>query len=113
MHMFVDSSHAVHKDMRGHTGGVISFGKGVSCPKSSKQKMNLRSTNETEVIGNSEYLPNNVWHEQFLEVQGFKLKKNTFRQDNEGAEKWLKTIDFLVVAILDILTLNFSGSLTG
>ena len=49
--------------------------------------MNSRSTNETEVIGNSEYLPTNIWHENFLEAQGYPLKDNYFLQDNEGAEK--------------------------
>ena len=87
---FVDSSHAVHPDMRGHTGGAITFGTGILSPKASKQKMNSRSTNETEVIVNSEYLPINIWHEHFLEAQGYPLKNNWFLQDNEGAEKMAK-----------------------
>mmetsp|Transcript_9758 Transcript_9758/g.13789 ORF Transcript_9758/g.13789 Transcript_9758/m.13789 type:complete len:101 (+) Transcript_9758:1862-2164(+) len=49
--------------------------------------MNSTSTNETEVIGNSENLPYNIWHDHFLEAQGNKLKRNTFHQDNVGAEK--------------------------
>ena len=61
MTTFVDSSHAVHPNMRGHTGGVITFGTGVINTKSSKQKMNTRSSNEAEVVGNSEYLPTNIW----------------------------------------------------
>ena len=87
---FVDSSHAVHPDMRGHTGGLITFGTGILSPRSSKQKMNSRSSNETEVIGNSEYLPTNIWHEHFLEAQGYPIKYNYFFQDNEGAEKMAK-----------------------
>lgn len=35
MTTFVDSSHAVHPDMRGHTGGVITFGTGILSPRSS------------------------------------------------------------------------------
>jgi hypothetical protein len=76
--------------MRGHTGGLITFGTGILAPKCSKQKMNSRSTNETEVIGNSEYLPINIWHDYFSEAQGNKIKSNTFYQDNEGAEKMAK-----------------------
>ena len=88
METFVDSSHAVHADKRGHTGGMITFGTGILAPKCSKQKMNSRSSNETEVIGNSEYLPTNIWHDYFIEAQrGAKLKSNVFYQDNEGAEK--------------------------
>ena len=87
METFVDSSHAVHPDMRGHTGGVITFGTGILSPRSSKQKMNSRSSNESEVIGNSEYLPTNIWHENFMGAQGYPIKYNYFFQDNEGAEK--------------------------
>jgi len=90
METFVDSSHAVHPDMRGHTGGLVSLGTGILAPKCSKQKMNSRSTNETEVIGNSEFLPYNIWYDHFIEAQGTKLKKNIWHQDNEGAEKMAK-----------------------
>ena len=48
--------------------------------------MNLRSSNETEVIGNSEYLPYNIWFNYFMEAQGYPLKSNMLWQDNEGAE---------------------------
>ena len=70
VHTFIDSLHAVHEDMKGHTGGTITFGTGVVSVKSSKQKMNSRSSNETEVIGNSEYLPFNIWFQCFMEAQG-------------------------------------------
>ena len=73
MQTFIDSLHAVHEDMKGHTGGTITFGTGVVSVKSSKQKMNSRSSNETEVIGNSEYLPFNIWFQYFMEAQGYTL----------------------------------------
>ena len=38
MIVMIDSAHAVHNDMRGHTGGVISFGTGIIDQNSSKQK---------------------------------------------------------------------------
>ncbi|GFH61250.1 hypothetical protein CTEN210_17726 [Chaetoceros tenuissimus] len=49
----VDSAHAVHENMRGHTGGLITFGTGVVDQKSSTQKMNARSSIDTEQIGTS------------------------------------------------------------
>ena len=90
MTTYVDSSHAVHPDMRGHTGGAITFGTGIVTHRSSKQKMNSRSSNKTEVIGNSEFLPTNIWYQNFLEAQGYPLSKNYFLQDNKGAEKMAK-----------------------
>jgi len=38
MIVMIDSAHAVHDDMRGHTGGITSYGTGIVDEKSSKQK---------------------------------------------------------------------------
>ena len=57
MLVMIDSAYAVYDDMRGHTGGLNSFGIGVVDQKAAKQKMNSRSSTETEHIGTSEYLP--------------------------------------------------------
>ena len=52
MQTYVDSYHTVHKYMREYTGGVSNFGREVLMATSSKQKMNLISSNESEEIGN-------------------------------------------------------------
>ena len=49
--------------------------------------MNSRSSNETEVIGNSEYLPFNIWFQYFMEAQGYTLESNLLWQDNKGAQR--------------------------
>ena len=87
---FIDSSHAVHMNMRGHTGGAMSMGTGIVHGKGSAQKMNSRSSTETELIGNSEYLPYSIWVEHFMEAQGHKIKQHVLWQDNESAEKMAK-----------------------
>ena len=56
-------------EMRGHAGGVSTFDIGVFMAMLIKQKTNSRNSNESEVIGNSEYLPYNIWYENFLEGQ--------------------------------------------
>jgi len=71
MLMMVDPAHVVHEDMRGHTGGLLTFGIGVVDQKSSKQKMNTRSSTECEHVGTSEYLPKNTYIEMFIEGQGY------------------------------------------
>ena len=48
---FIDTSHAVHNDMRGHTGITMKIGKGHPVSKSTKQKVNTRSSSETELVG--------------------------------------------------------------
>ena len=42
---YVDSSHALNMETRGHTGGVGNFGIGVLMAKLSKQKIDSRSSN--------------------------------------------------------------------
>ena len=85
----VDSAHAAHKDMRGHTGGLISFGTGVVDTKSTKQKMNTRSSTETEHAGTSEHITKNIYFEMLMEELGHKLK-NYIAKDNESEIKLLK-----------------------
>jgi hypothetical protein len=84
---FVDVSFAVHHDMRSHTGGGVTFGRGVLMSRSVKQKLNTTSSTESEVVGAADYLPNTIWLMKFLECQGYKLKKSILHQDNESAIK--------------------------
>jgi len=87
METYVDASYAVHHDMRGHTGGVLTLGKGIVQDKASKQKLNTKSSTESELVGASDYIPWTVWAKRFLEEQGFLLKRNIFYQDNTSAMK--------------------------
>ena len=61
IYTWIDAAFVVHTNMRSHTGGTISFGTGVIHAKSSKQKINTKTSTEAEVVGLSEYLPYNLW----------------------------------------------------
>ena len=82
---WVDASYGTHQDMKGHTGGAMSMGTGVFNVKSTKQKLNTKSSTETEVVGVSDYLPWVVWTKSFMENQGRKIKSSILYQDNESA----------------------------
>ena len=82
---YVDASYAVHPDIRGHTGGAMSLGKGVFHTKCAKQKLNTKSSTETEVVGASNYLPWTLWATRFLKEQGYTLTDNIFYQHNQSA----------------------------
>ena len=84
---WVDASFAVHPDMKSHTGGVMSMGIGGIVCKSTKQKLNTKSSTEAELVGASDYLPNTIWMKNFLEAQGHKITENVLGQDNESAIK--------------------------
>jgi hypothetical protein len=84
---WVDAAFAVHPDMKSHTGGVMSMGRGGFVCKSTKQKLNTKSSTAAELVGASDYLPNTIWVKMFMEAQGYVLKENMFEQDNESAIK--------------------------
>jgi Reverse transcriptase (RNA-dependent DNA polymerase) len=85
--VWVDASYAVHPDFRSHTGGCMSFGTGAIACKSTKQKLNTKSSTEAEIVGASDYMPNAIWTKMFMEAQGYNITSTVLEQDNESAIK--------------------------
>ena len=82
---WVDASYAVHPDMRSHTGGAMSLGKGVVYGTSKKQKLNTKSSTESEIVAADDVLPQMLWTLYFLEAQGYKIDDNILYQDNKSS----------------------------
>ena len=53
--------------------------------KSSKQKLNTKSSTEAELVGLSDYVPYTLWMNNFLAAQGYKIKSSKVYQDNQSA----------------------------
>ena len=70
VYWYVDASFAVHKDMKSHTGGVMTLGQGAVISMSTKQKLNTKSSTEAELVGVDDALPFNIWSHYFLKWQG-------------------------------------------
>jgi hypothetical protein len=85
MKWWVDASFAVHPNMRGHSGGGLSLGQGFPIVSSTKQKLNTRSSTETEVVGADDFMPMICWTRQFMEAQGYQVNNNILLQDNKSA----------------------------
>ena len=81
---WADASYAAHPDMKGHTGGCMTMGKGVSHAVSSKQKLVARSSTESELIGVHDVMPSLLWSQNFLQAQGVKVKDVVLMQDNKS-----------------------------
>jgi hypothetical protein len=81
---WIDTSLEVHPDMLGHTGGVMSLGKGATYTTSKSQKINTRSSTESELMGVYNVLPQVIWTRNFLEVQGYGIKNSVIYQDNKS-----------------------------
>ena len=73
--------------MKSYKGGVISFGRSAIVSKSSKQKLNTKSSTEAELVGASDFLLKLIWTRMFLEKQGYEITENTFYQDNQSVMK--------------------------
>jgi hypothetical protein len=65
----VDASFAVHKDMRSHTGAVLSLGQGALMSMSLKQKINTKSSTEAELVGVDDAMNFVEWIQLFVEQQ--------------------------------------------
>jgi hypothetical protein len=54
---WVDASFTVHPNMRGHSGGGLSLGRGFPIVSSTKHTLNTRSSTETEIVGADDFMP--------------------------------------------------------
>ncbi len=82
---WVDAAYAVHRDMKGHTGGTLQLGKGSINSKSIKQKLNTTSSTESELVGTFDVMPDILWTNYFLKAQGYGVKDTIIYQDNKSA----------------------------
>jgi hypothetical protein len=82
---WVDGSFAVHPNMRGHTGGGLSLGRGFPIVSCTKQKLNTRSSTETEVISVDDCMPAICWTRYFMDAQQYYIQENIVFQDNRSS----------------------------
>ena len=82
---YVDASFAVHPNMRGHTGGGLTMGRGFPISTSTKQKLNTRSSTESELVGVDDMMPIIIWTRHFLLSQGYGIVENLLLQDNRSS----------------------------
>ena len=68
--------------MQSHTVEDMSMLFGMICCNSSKHKLDMKSTTESEIVGTSEYVPFNIWIVMFYESQGYEITKIFLYQDN-------------------------------
>jgi hypothetical protein len=71
--------------MRGHSEGGLSLGRGFPIVRSTKQKLNTRSSTETEIVGAYDFMPAICWTRYFMKVQGYGVKDNVLFQNNKSS----------------------------
>jgi hypothetical protein len=83
--LYIDGAHAVHSDMKGHVGMMVTGGVGTIFASSTKAKLNTTSSTETEVVAVGERLPKHIWFRYFRLAQGGDNREDVLYQDNQAA----------------------------
>ncbi len=82
---YVDAPFAVHPNMRSHTGGGLTMGRGFPIVSYTKQKLSTRSSTEIELVGVDNMMPIIVWSCYFLMAQGYGVTQNLLLQDSKSS----------------------------
>ena len=109
---YVDASFAVHPNMRSHTGGGLTMGRGFPITVSTKQKLTVKSLTEGELVGVDEIMPIMLWMRQFLLEQGYGIVENLLLQDKKARFYWRRIVKPQVGKEQDTSKLGTSSSQT-
>ena len=74
----------MHTNMRGHTGGFLSMGRGFPIFSSTKHNMNKQSSTETEILSVVDCMTAVIYTRYCLNSQGYDVLENILYQDNKS-----------------------------
>ena len=83
--IYIDGSHAIHNDTKGHSGMFTTMGKGALISAAKKLGIVTTSSTETEIVSTGERLPKCTWFRYFRIAQGDKITEDVLMQDNKSA----------------------------
>ena len=79
---WIDASFGIHHDMKSHTGGLMTLGRGAVYATSRRQRINTRSSTEAELVGINDVLSQVLWTRYFMQSQGYAVHPTKLYQDN-------------------------------
>jgi histone deacetylase 1/2 len=83
---WIDAAYAVHPDMKSHTNGTMTLGKGSPYSACTNQKLKGKSSTEAELVSDSDIMPQVLWARYlFLQAQGYTVSDSIVYQDNQSA----------------------------
>ena len=91
LYAYIDAAYAVHKDFKSHTGVCLSMGTGILFARSVKQRLNVKSSTEAELVGIGDGLNNVIWAYNFLCALGFNVAPVVVWHDNQSVITMLTT----------------------
>jgi len=83
-HWWVNSSYVIHTNMRSHSGILMMLGKGVAYSRSCKQKIDIKSSTEAELVAIDHAMGQVLWTGHFLAAQDIAVPTMTIYQDNKS-----------------------------
>jgi hypothetical protein len=87
---YIDGSHNVHWDCKGHRGVLFTMGKGATSSYSRKVKLNTQSSTKTELVTADMYMPKMLWTLYFIQNQGYGAEYIGLYQDNISTQLLMK-----------------------
>jgi len=97
----VYAAFAVHPDFKSHTGGILTMGCGAIVSYSRKQKLNTRSSTESELVVADDIAGPMLWTANFFKAQGYDFN-STLLQYNQSAIKQKQMGIQMLVSVLVI-----------
>jgi hypothetical protein len=79
---YIDASYGVHSDCKSHSGMIVTMGGAPIDTKSTKQRINTKSSAEAELIALSDMSSRAIWCREFLIAQGYTMPPARVYQDN-------------------------------
>ena len=76
MRWWIDASYEVHPDMKSHSGGILSLGKGAMQIKSSNQNLNTQISTESRIVVVKNHMSSILCSIQSLDPQGYRIEDN-------------------------------------
>jgi hypothetical protein len=80
----IDAAFAVHPEFKSHGGSNTTIGEGTIHAKSSKLKLNTKSSTESELVSCSDHASMGINMRNFLIQQGYKVNPVIIGQDNQS-----------------------------
>ena len=84
---YLDAAFTVHSDFKSHTGACMTLGQGAITSISTKQKINTRSSTESELVSTDDILSKVIWSKRFVTAQGYTVNENIIYRDNQSTMK--------------------------
>ena len=101
---YIDGSYGVHHNTRGHTGGVLTMGRGLPIPTSIKQKLNTMSSTKQEMIGVEQLMPLLLWTRIFQNIRDMKSLIISYIKTIRSLLFWKRMVIHQAVNAPNILT---------